>query len=87
MFHQRPIFTSDMDFARGVCGEAAFYFDPLDATDILATVEQAFSASENIRDMVDRGNFQLSTMWDWERVFARTQHLLVKILKPAKNKP
>jgi glycosyltransferase involved in cell wall biosynthesis len=87
MFHQRPVFTSDMDFARGVCGEAAFYFDPLDATDILATVEQAFSASENIREMVDRGNIQLSTMWGWERVFARTQQLLVRILKPAKNKP
>lgn len=80
MFHKKPIFTSDMDFARGVCGDAAFYFDPLDATNILATVEHAFSKSHSIIEMVDRGSVQLSKMWNWEQVYSRTQHLLVRLL-------
>ena len=29
-----PILTSDLNFARGVCGESALYFDPVDARDI-----------------------------------------------------
>lgn len=29
-----PILTSDLAFARGVCGQAALYFDPVDARDI-----------------------------------------------------
>lgn len=31
---QLPICTSDLDFARTLCGNAAVYFNPLDAKDI-----------------------------------------------------
>ena len=34
MFHGKTILTSDLDFARDVCGEAAFYFDPLNPQSI-----------------------------------------------------
>lgn len=34
MFNQRTIITSDFDFTRDVCGEAAYYFDPLDEESI-----------------------------------------------------
>jgi glycosyltransferase involved in cell wall biosynthesis len=30
MAHERPILTSDLDFAHEVCGQAALYFDPRD---------------------------------------------------------
>lgn len=34
----RPILTSGMDFARGVCGDAAGYFDPFDPASILQAI-------------------------------------------------
>ncbi len=79
MFHRRPIFTSDLEFARGVCGDAAFYFDPLDAASIAHTVTQAYADPRGISDMVNRGSDRLSTMWNWNQVFARTQALLTQI--------
>lgn len=85
MFHKRPIFTSDMEFARGVCGDAAYYFNPLNAEEIVATLENAFSNPSGISHMVDRGTTQISQMWDWERVFTRTQQLLVNILPAEKT--
>jgi len=30
MYFNKPIFTSDLDFAREICGSYAYYFDPLD---------------------------------------------------------
>lgn len=36
----KPVFTSDLDFARGVCQEAAFYFDPYDAKDVANSLIQ-----------------------------------------------
>jgi glycosyltransferase involved in cell wall biosynthesis len=33
-----PILTSDMDFARCVCGDAALFFDPRDVDDICAAI-------------------------------------------------
>lgn len=45
MAMQRPIVTTDLDFARSICGNAAVYYSPLDATDaavkILRVVEDA----------------------------------------------
>lgn len=34
MIMQKPILTSNLDFAKGLCGEGAVYFDPLDPSDI-----------------------------------------------------
>ncbi len=41
MCMERPIITSDLDFARDICGDAAAYFDPLDpraAADAIVSV-------------------------------------------------
>lgn len=34
MVMKKPILTSDLEFARGICGESAIYFDPLNAKNI-----------------------------------------------------
>lgn len=39
---QRPIITSDLDFARDVCKDAAVYFDPLDPEDIADKIIATF---------------------------------------------
>lgn len=39
---KKPILTSDLDFARDVCDNAAIYFDPLDPKDIAEKIIAAF---------------------------------------------
>ena len=41
-----PIFTSDRDFARDVCGDAAWYFDPLNAESIFEVISNAFQSGQ-----------------------------------------
>lgn len=36
---ERPLLVSDRDFARNLCGDAALYFDPLDAADIARKID------------------------------------------------
>ncbi len=45
MHFKLPILTSERDFARAVCQDSAFYFDPLDSADILHTIQNAFSGT------------------------------------------
>jgi len=40
MQHGKPILTSDLDFARCVCGDAASYFDPWDAASMAAAIRR-----------------------------------------------
>lgn len=42
MYMGKPIFTSDRGFARTICQDAAYYFDPLNAKHIADTILQAF---------------------------------------------
>lgn len=65
MYYGVPVFTSDRDFARDVCGDVAYYFDPLDPEAILETVERAFSDPQEMRRRVARGKEVVSAMPDW----------------------
>ena len=38
MFHKKPIFTSDLDFAHDVCANNAIYFNPFDPNDIFEKI-------------------------------------------------
>lgn len=40
MIMRKPILTSDLDFARSICDNAALYFNPMDPTDIALKVVQ-----------------------------------------------
>lgn len=80
MQHGRPILTSDRDFSRAVCGDAAAYFDPLDPRSIVAAIERVFEDDRRRRDLVDLGRSRLSGMWDWDRVFTEYQSLLGRCL-------
>lgn len=77
MHHRKPILTSDMDFARAVCGDAALYFDPMEPLAIVEAIEQV--RDYGIRDaLVARADRRLALMWDWPRVFAEYQALLAQ---------
>jgi glycosyltransferase involved in cell wall biosynthesis len=73
MYHRKPIFTSDLDFAHAVCGDSAYYFDPLDPLSIANTVQRAFADPASIADHVAKGVERLARMWTWDQVFVKLQ--------------
>lgn len=69
MFHEKPILTSDYDFARDVCGEHAFYFDPLSARSILQAIQSAFADAEARKYRVLHARERLESLPAWDDVF------------------
>ena len=69
MFHGKPIFTSKYEFAVDVCQDAAFYFDPLNARDILSVVLQALENPGIITRKIAEGRKCLDSMLDWDKAF------------------
>lgn len=76
MYHQKSILTSDLDFARDVCGEAAFYFDPLDENSIIKTINEAYSNNEHRLQKIREGEERINRLLSWRDVFERYQKLL-----------
>ena len=86
MYHGLPIFTSDMDFARDICGDVAYYFDPLSPISILETVERAFSDRGEMSRRVRAGRSRLAAMPGWPAVFAVYQTLIGERLVEAPSR-
>lgn len=78
MNHRKPIVTSDMDFALAVCGDAALYFDPMESGSIVAAMERVRRDEAVRASIVANGARRLSAMWDWPRVFAEYQMLVMR---------
>jgi len=66
MYHKVPIFTSNFDFARDVCKDIAFYFNPFDEKDILNKLKFAFGNKEEIENKVEKGYELVYQMDSWE---------------------
>ena len=76
MSKKRTIITSDFDFTRDVCGEAAYYFDPLDEESIYRAISAAF-ADESARQEKIRLGFKIaSDLNDWPNAFREYQDCL-----------
>jgi len=78
MYHQKIILTSDLDFAKDVCGAAAFYFDPLDVDSILSSINQAVENIDMKMLKIEAGKNKLSQLLNWEQVFKKYQKLMEK---------
>lgn len=68
MYLRKPVFTSDKDFAKDVCGDAAFYFNPLSGESILQTVQDAFANDIDMQCRIDAGYQYATQMADWKQV-------------------
>jgi glycosyltransferase involved in cell wall biosynthesis len=68
MYHGLPVFTSDRPFAREVCGESAYYFDPLDAENIVETLMTYFS--DPVVPFGDKGSVELkgTQRYSWQTI-------------------
>jgi glycosyltransferase involved in cell wall biosynthesis len=55
MYMEKPIVTSNLDFAKTVCGDAALYFDPLNEIEISRKLEMIISDSKLRETLVEKG--------------------------------
>jgi len=69
MHHGKAIFTSRLEFAQDVCGDAAIYFDPHDSADIWRTLQAAIAEPEQLARKVEAGNARLAKFPNWDQVF------------------
>jgi len=71
MQFQRPILTSDLDFAREVCGPAARYFDARDPASIRDAVVDLRTSAGLRRELVAAGQARMQTFFrDWDSIVA-----------------
>lgn len=56
-----PILTSNYSFATDICGDAALYFDPLDAKDIADKIKMIIDDATLQNALVERGKKRLET--------------------------
>lgn len=76
MYHGKPVFTSDRDFAHDVCGEAGYYFDPLNPQDMLDVIDQAYQDSDTMEKKLRLGQQRVTEFPDWNDVARKYMRLL-----------
>ena len=65
-----PILTSDRDFARGLCQDAALYFDPLDAESVARGMRQIMENRELRFHLASNGKRILEQSPTWDGIAA-----------------
>jgi glycosyltransferase involved in cell wall biosynthesis len=77
MHYNRPIVTSDLDFAREVCGDAALYFDPWDPAAMKDAIVRIRDDAALRETLVQRGRERLKgTYRSWEQAVAEALDFL-----------
>jgi glycosyltransferase involved in cell wall biosynthesis len=71
-----PIFTSHYDFATAILGDAAFYFDPLNAENILHTIRQAMENPQLIAAKKDKMKSFAGFMPNWKEITDQFSELI-----------
>lgn len=61
-----PVLSSRIEPAKEVCGDAALYFDPLDARDIVRSIDRLTQNPELRVEMIARGHARASA-FSWDR--------------------
>lgn len=79
---KKPIVTTDMEFAKGICGNAACYYCAVDARDAAEVLYKVATDKEYANTLVENGEKQLLTFDDYEQ---RTERL-IDILEQIGNK-
>ncbi len=60
MMMKKPILTTDLGFARSICGSAALYFEPKNPEDAAEQVKKLISSQKLQNELVIKGNEQLN---------------------------
>lgn len=82
MQFQRPIITSDMDFAREVCGPAAEYFDPFRVESIRDAILRVKDSAARREELVSAGAGQLRDyVRDWDSIVTEAVAKLERLVR------
>ena len=76
-----PIVTTDLEFARGLCGEAAMYYDPLSAQDAAEAIYKVATNKALKTKLTDAGKQQLQTYDTYEQRAEKLIRILEKIVQ------
>jgi len=76
----RPVVTSDLDFARDICRDAAVYFDPADPTDAARAITEVVDSEELRRRLVEAGRRRLIDFGTGEERFAAVVRILEEMV-------
>lgn len=68
MHFGRPIFTSKMDFAEEVCKDVAYYFNPINAVEIVNTIEAAFKDEKEMERRIEKGKEYATEFKSWDEI-------------------
>lgn len=71
-----PILTTDLEFARGLCGDAALYYSPLSAEDAACKIEQLATDSALRARLVAAGKEQLRRYDSYQQRVEKLIYLL-----------
>lgn len=80
MAFEKPILTSDLDFAHAICDDVAFYFDPFDADSILKVMIEYDADKEELKNKIIDGRKKVASLPDWKSVFGRFEEQIEVIL-------
>ena len=69
MAFEKPILTSNLDFAHAICDDMAFYFNPFEAQSILNVMMSYDMDNEDLERRIIKGKFNVNTIPNWKEVF------------------
>ena len=76
-----PIVTTDLEFSRGLCGEAAMYYDPLSAQDAAEAIYKVATNKALRTKLTDAGKQQLLTYDTYDQRAEKLIGILEKIVQ------
>lgn len=76
-----PIVTTDLEFAHGLCGDAACYYDALDGEAAAEAIYKVATDKEYARALTEAGKKQLKTFDNYEQRVEKLIHILETIAK------
>ena len=77
----KPILTSDLDFAHAICNEIAYYFDPFNAESILNVMLHYSDDDIELKKRLNVGKKKIELLPDWQKVFLEFEEQIEIILK------
>ena len=79
-----PIVTTDLEFAKGLCGDAACYYSAVDETAAAEAIYKVANDKEYAKQLIDNGKKQLLTYDNYEQRAEKLIRILENIAKDYK---
>lgn len=82
---KRPIVTTNMEFARGLCGDAAIYYSPLSADEAAAAIYKVCTDVYLRQNLIDAGEKQLEVYDTYDERANKLIRLLENLYRQSLN--